>query len=343
MAVTQNTYTGDGSTVLFSFTFPYINTADIKVALDGVVTTAYTLANATTIQFNTAPANGVAIRIYRQTDDTALSAQFYSGSAIRAQDLNNNFSQTLYISQETSNYSVQDVGNVTLSGTYTFTNPITIPAPTANLHAATKKYVDDTAFASGNLTLGDKGDITVNSATNWTINAGAGVLTPADIGVTVQAYDANLPAGNTILVDGDVGSVVQAYDADTAKLDVAQTFTAVQTLTDPAIIGTILEDVYTIADAADFEVDPGNGSVQLITLGDNRTPKATNFAAGESITLMVDDGTAYTLTWTDATWGGSGVVWTGGTAPTLATSGYTVIQLWKVGTQVYGANVGDVA
>lgn len=147
----------------------------------------------------------------------------------------------------------------------------------------------------------------------------------------------------TMLTTADIGSTVQAYDADTAKLDVVQTFTAVQTLTDPAIIGTILEDVYTISDAADFEVDPGNGSVQLITLGANRTPKATNFAAGESITLMVDDGTAYTLTWTDATWGGSGVVWTGGSAPTLATSGYTVIQLWKVGSQVYGAKVGEVA
>ena len=116
-----------------------------------------------------------------------------------------------------------------------------------------------------------------------------------------------------------------------------------KTLTDQAIIGTILEDVFTITDGAAFEIDPGNGSVQLITLGASRTPKATNMVAGESITLMVDDGTAYTLTWTDATWGGSGVVWTGGTAPTLATSGYTVIQFWKVSTQVYGAYVGDVA
>jgi hypothetical protein len=146
-----------------------------------------------------------------------------------------------------------------------------------------------------------------------------------------------------LLESGAIGVTVQGYDADTAKLDAAQTFTAVQTLTDPAIIGTILEDVYTITDGAAFEVDPSNGSVQLITLGANRTPKATNFAAGESITLMVDDGTAYTLTWTDATWGGSGVVWIGGSAPTLATSGYTVIQFWKVSTTVYGAYVGDLA
>jgi hypothetical protein len=63
MAITENQYTGNGSTVLYSFTFPYLEVADIKVSLDGTLTTAYTLANATTIQFNTAPANGVAIRI----------------------------------------------------------------------------------------------------------------------------------------------------------------------------------------------------------------------------------------------------------------------------------------
>jgi len=147
----------------------------------------------------------------------------------------------------------------------------------------------------------------------------------------------------TMLTSADVGVTVQAYDADTAKLDVVQTFTAVQTLTDPAIIGTILEDIYTISDGAAFEIDPGNGSVQLITLGANRTPKATNFAAGESVTLMVDDGSAYTLTWTDSTWGTGGVKWTGGSAPTLATSGYTVLQFWKVSTQIYGALVGKTS
>lgn len=114
-------------------------------------------------------------------------------------------------------------------------------------------------------------------------------------------------------------------------------------LTDPVIVGTILEDVFTITDGAAFEIDPGNGSIQLITLGASRTPKATNFAAGESVLLMVDDGSAFTLTWTDATFGTGGVIWEsgGGTAPTLSTTGYTSIVLWKVGTQIYGAQVGN--
>jgi hypothetical protein len=116
-----------------------------------------------------------------------------------------------------------------------------------------------------------------------------------------------------------------------------------KTLTDPAIIGAILEDIFTITDGAAFEIDPGNGTIQLITLGASRTPKATNFANGESVTFMVDDGSAYTLTWTDATFGGSGVAWKtdGGVAPTLNTTGYTVIVLFKVAGQVYGARVGN--
>ena len=127
-----------------------------------------------------------------------------------------------------------------------------------------------------------------------------------------------------------------------ATLTGVQTLTN-KTLTDPAITGTILEDIFTITDGAAFEIDPGNGSVQLITLGASRTPKATNFANGEAVTLMVNDGTAYTLTWTDATYGGSGGVWKtdGGVAPTLNTAGYTVIVLFEVGGQVYGARVGD--
>jgi len=33
----------------------------------------------------------------------------------------------------------------------------------------------------------------------------------------------------------------------------------------------------------------------------------------------------------------------GGSAPTLATTGFTVIELWKVGSTIYGALVGNVA
>jgi len=84
------------------------------------------------------------------------------------------------------------------------------------------------------------------------------------------------------------------------------------------------------------ELEPANGSIQTVTLTGNITALTDNIAAGECITLMIDDGTAYTITWPTITWRNNG-----GSAPTLATSGYTVVVLWKVSTTLYGVLVGD--
>jgi hypothetical protein len=117
---------------------------------------------------------------------------------------------------------------------------------------------------------------------------------------------------------------------------------ATQTLSNKTITGTT-ETVFAITDGAAFEINPANGGIQTITLGANRTPKGTSFAVGQTVTLMVTAST-YTLTWTDTTFGPSGVKWVGassaGSAPTLSTSIVTIIELWKVGSQVYGAFVG---
>lgn len=164
------------------------------------------------------------------------------------------------------------------------------------------------------------------------------------------AASLNIPAGTTPSApdDGDVwrqgGTVyVRAGGSSNAVLlgNLTQSFWnktfAATTLVDPAITGTIKEDVYAITDGASVDIDPGNGSIQLWTLGANRTPTAASFAAGESVTLMIADGTAYAVTWSTI-----GVVWSGGTAPTLPTSGYGVVVLSKVGSTVYGYSAGNV-
>ena len=136
MATTQNTYTGNGSTTAYSFTFPYIETTDIKVSLDGVDTTAYTLSNATTVTFNTAPTNGAAIRIYRTTFSDNLKATFYPGSAIKSSDLNDNFTQNLYVTQEStttadSASTVANAASTTATTAQTTADAATITANTA--------------------------------------------------------------------------------------------------------------------------------------------------------------------------------------------------------------------
>ena len=173
MAITQNTYTGNGSTVLYSFTFPYLETTDIKVSLNGVDTTAYTLANATTVQFNSAPANGAAIRIYRQTDDAGTKATFFPGSAIRSQDLNDNFLQVLYKSQETETFAtstdasaIQETANTALANSNTAITTANAASATANGIASTA----NTALGNSNTAVSTAN--TANSTAN-TANSNA--------------------------------------------------------------------------------------------------------------------------------------------------------------------------
>jgi hypothetical protein len=118
--------------------------------------------------------------------------------------------------------------------------------------------------------------------------------------------------------------------------------TATQTLTNKTLGGAVLNDGYTeevfAVTGTTPALSPTNGSIQTWTLSGNSTPTAGTWAAGQSMTLLIDDGTAYTVTWTSLS-----VVWKtdGGVAPTLNTSGDTVIGLWKVGSTIYGARVGD--
>ena len=108
---TQETFTGDGSTTTFAIPFETVTPDDIKVSLDGVdqtLTTHYTLeSDNTQVEFVTAPANGVVVRIYRETDTEELSATFFIGSSLRAKDLNDNFKQTLYAVQEVKERTVE--------------------------------------------------------------------------------------------------------------------------------------------------------------------------------------------------------------------------------------------
>ena len=97
----------------------------------------------------------------------------------------------------------------------------------------------------------------------------------------------------------------------------------------------INENVFAITDASSVALDPDNGMIQTWTLGANRTA-TDSLTTGQSMLLIVTStGSAYTLTWPTMTW-------KGGNAPTLGGATPTAIELFKVGSTLYGATVGDL-
>jgi hypothetical protein len=78
---------------------------------------------------------------------------------------------------------------------------------------------------------------------------------------------------------------------------------------DLTLEGALVEKVYNLTGTA---LDPSNGTLQYKTLSANTT-FTESFVDGESITLMIDDGSSYTVTWPTMTWAS-------GSAPTLATT-----------------------
>ena len=196
MATTYHYKNGSGDqATTYPFTFPYLKEADVKVKVFNTTTdtwdlktptTDYIFANATAIQFTVAgnPASGTNnIYIYRDTATDELAATFYPGSAIRSADLNDNYTQNLYTTQESTNTANDAINNsrqVQADGTYksawTQADDAKTDAENAVQAAATANQTADSA---------------VQSATTANQTADAAVVTADAVEDTVEAYVAD--------------------------------------------------------------------------------------------------------------------------------------------------------
>lgn len=152
----------------------------------------------------------------------------------------------------------------------------------------------------------------------------------------VKVLASTAPTGDVTLTGTQTLTNKTIAYADNTLTGVAGV-TATQTLTNKTITnivldGSVTEDVYVLAGTV---IDAANGTIQTKTLSANTT-FTESLVAGQSVTLMIDDGTAYTVTWPTMTWKTDL-----GAAPTLNTTGYTVVVLWKVNSTLYGARVGN--
>lgn len=123
-----------------------------------------------------------------------------------------------------------------------------------------------------------------------------------------------------------IGSTVQAYDADTAKTDVAQSFTAAQR-----------GAVTALTDGATITPDFSLSNNWSLTLGGSRTlANPTNLTAGQTGVIVITNG-AYTLSF--------GGYWKfpGGTAPTLTQNGTDVLAYYvDSSTRITARLIADV-
>ena len=229
MAVTENLYTGDGSTVLYSFTFPYLATTDVKVSLDGSNTTAYSLANATQVQLNSAPASGVAIRVFRDTSDDQLTAEFFPGAAIKSADLNNNFTQNLYVTQESNDLAEKatttantakttaDSATTTANSATTTANSATTTANSAATDAAAAVSTANTASTNASSAVSTANTASTN-ASNAVSTANTASTNATNAVNTANTADTNATAAltNSRESDGSGGYTSAISKANTA-------------------------------------------------------------------------------------------------------------------------------
>ena len=150
-------------------------------------------------------------------------------------------------------------------------------------------------------------------------------------GATVTTAELNILDGVTATT-----AEINSNDITTLGTTEASKVVTADANGDVSFANGIAENVFALSGTTPA-LDPTNGTIQTWTLSGDSTP-TDSLSEGESITLMINDGTSYTITWPTITW-----VNNLGVAPTLATSGYTTIIIWKVSTTLYGALVGDRA
>ena len=201
--ITEDNALGNGSNPNFSFTFKYVKESDVYVSVDDVVKTKdthYTFApNTSSITFLPAhiPALNARVRIFRETSLTDPAAEFFPGSAIRAQDLNANNDQVLFSAQERKERSLDTTGG-TITGSVTVNGDVIFEGLTEDANETTLTVVDPTQ--DNTITLPNaSGHVPLLAATSTTQIS----VTPADINKVGPVTDGTVTASKAVVVDAN--------------------------------------------------------------------------------------------------------------------------------------------
>ena len=286
MATIENKYTGDGSTTKFSITFEYLRETDVKATVNKVATTAFTFANATTLEFNVAPPNTQEVRIFRDTATDELITEFFPGSAIRAQDLNDNANQVLFVGQEVKGRSMVTTGD-TMTGDLVMDDAnIVFEGSTDDANETTLTVVNPTADRT--VTLPDQSGTVplLAAASNTQITA-----TPDELNVLDGVTAGTVSAGDGVVVDTnkDINgfrNVTLTGELDAGSLDISGNadIDGTTNLDAVDIDGAVdIADDVTFSVAKDIKILDNNAAALEVSEGTNNYLKFVTTDNGEKI------------------------------------------------------------
>lgn len=281
MATTSNTYTGNGSNKLFSITFPYLETTDIFVFVNGTNTTAYTFANATTIEMTAAPANGATVYITRVTNDTTLQATFFPGSSIKAADLNLDFDQVLYIAQETTNEAQAATAS---SNAATTTANTALSQSAAAVSTANTASSNASAAVSTANTASTNASNAVTTANTASSNASTAVTTANAAVVTANTASSNASAAVSTANTASSNASAAVSTANTASTNASAAVTTANAANSTAnTASTNASNAVTTANAATATANTANTNASAaVATANSAQADATNAIAAVS-------------------------------------------------------------
>ena len=176
-----------------------------------------------------------------------------------------------------------------------------------------------------------------NNGFEWVSSGSSGSSLTAQQLTDVNTVATDLASSNDLgsiasaLTNSSTGGALNTCATNITDIQtVAASFSATGTLSDTSL-DNFSETVTTGTNTA--TLNAATAHVYDLTYNTNTTVTLT-LNTGQSILAHVNAG-ANTVTF-------SSVNWIGGSAPTLNTSGDTVIEFWKIGTTIYGAAVGDI-
>jgi hypothetical protein len=223
MANTYFDYPADGSETFFAITFDYLEDDHVKVELDGVATTLFSINTdqpTKRVEMDTAPTNGVNVRVIRKSQPGENLVDFVNGSVLTEAELDRAYLHNRYLNEESAEQTDDSLKLKAGADGWEGQNKklIDLADPVSAQDATTKNYVD-TQDALKVAKAGDtmSGDLAMGS------NKITGLGTPtsgtdASNKTYVDDTVASVTAGT--IPDGTITTAKLADDAVTAaKLD----------------------------------------------------------------------------------------------------------------------------